>query len=154
MSQGTFAWIHSSARPTSRIDDRISPAVSSRCASRRVWPTSARFPGAEAAERARTERAAATYARLAELADETRLLRTRFRTQSADGGTAADRAALLRSRASVQDEAARLLEELSSLEPELADGHHARADETRAAAAADLEFAALLALQDTPAPTP
>ncbi|MFE7840148.1 hypothetical protein ACFU53_30055 [Streptomyces sp. NPDC057474] len=109
-----------------------------------------RFPGAEAAEKARVERAAATHARLAELADEARLLRTRFRTRSADGGSAADRAALLRSRASVQDEGARLLEELTGLEPELADEYRVRAEEARSLAAADREFADLLAQPGLP----
>ncbi|MDX3524718.1 hypothetical protein [Streptomyces scabiei] len=115
-----------------------------------------RFPGAEATERARTERAAATHSRLAELSDGTRLLRTRLRARTADGGTPVDRATLLRSRAAVQNEGARLLDELAALEPELADEYRTRVEEARtrveearSLAAGDHEFPDLFAPPNT-----
>ncbi|MGW7256763.1 hypothetical protein [Streptomyces sp. NPDC054834] len=108
-----------------------------------------RFPGAEAAERARRERAAAIRDRLDDLDAEIRLLHARFRTVTTDGAAPAARAPLLHRRADVHDEAARLLEELGRLEPDQATDHRARAEEHRHATVADREFAGLLDPQDT-----
>ncbi|MFE4626969.1 hypothetical protein [Streptomyces mirabilis] len=100
-----------------------------------------RFPDAEA-ERVRGVRAAAAADRLRALRDGTDHLTARFRAQAAAAPAA--RAAVLGRRAAVQDEAAQLLDELATLDPEQAASHRTAAEQCRAEAAADREFAALL----------
>ncbi|MFE7212473.1 hypothetical protein ACFU93_21265 [Streptomyces sp. NPDC057611] len=98
-----------------------------------------RFPDQEA-DRIRREQAAAIEARLSELRAEIAHLDHRFHHSSAP----ADRGGALRRRGEDRENAARLLDQLAAVEPELADDHHAAAERCRAEAAADREFANLL----------
>ncbi|HEX5597868.1 MAG TPA: hypothetical protein VFX61_17920 [Micromonosporaceae bacterium] len=82
-------------------------------------------------------------ARLRGLKDETDGLTRRFRALA--GTAPAARAGALRRRAEVHDAAAGLLDELGKLEPDRADEHRSSAEQYRAEAAADREFADLLA---------
>ncbi|WP_413754792.1 hypothetical protein [Streptomyces sp. MMBL 11-3] len=85
-----------------------------------------RSPGAEAAERARRERAATVRARLA---------------------APAARAEALHQLAALREEAAERHDGLAHLEPDTADTHQAAATQARDRAAQDREFAHLLASQ-------
>ncbi|MGW2725376.1 hypothetical protein [Streptomyces sp. NPDC001492] len=113
-----------------------------------------RFPGAEAAERARRERAVTVRASLAGLADAENRRQDHLHRLARDGAEPAERAAALRSLAELREESAERHDELAGLEPDHADSHRSAAAQARDRAAHDREFAALLAPQDTPAPAP
>ncbi|MET9562505.1 hypothetical protein [Streptomyces tauricus] len=110
-----------------------------------------RFPGAEAAERARRERAVTVRARLAVLADADDRRTADLHGLSRDSAAPADRAAALHDLAALREEAAERHAELAHLEPDTASTHQAAADQARDRAAQDREFAHLLAPQDAPA---
>ncbi|MFE7070439.1 hypothetical protein ACFU96_10165 [Streptomyces sp. NPDC057620] len=112
-----------------------------------------RFPGAEAAERARHERAVSVRARLAVLATAEERGQDDLHRLARTAAAPADRATALRHLAALREEGAGRHDELAALEPETADTHRAAAAQARDRAAHDREFAALLALQGTPAPT-
>ncbi|GGN45269.1 hypothetical protein [Streptomyces fuscichromogenes] len=109
-----------------------------------------RFPGAEAAERARRERAVTVRAGLAYA--ETRRRQDHLHRLARDGAEPGERAAALRSLADLREESAERYDELAVLEPDHAEAHRTAAAQARDHAAHDREFAALLARQDTPAP--
>ncbi|MCX4231797.1 hypothetical protein [Streptomyces ortus] len=113
-----------------------------------------RFPGAEAAERARRERAVTVRARLAVLADTDGRHQDELHRLARTGAAPADRAAALHHLAALREETAERHAELARLEPDTADTHHTAAAQARDRAAHDREFAALLTSQDTPTPTP
>ncbi|MFE2684492.1 hypothetical protein [Streptomyces mirabilis] len=113
-----------------------------------------RFPGAEATERARRERAVTVRARLAGLADAETRRQDHLHRLARDGAEPAERAAALRNLADLREERAERHDELAGLEPDHADSHRGAATQARDRAAHDREFAALLAPQDTPAPAP
>ncbi|MFC8660706.1 hypothetical protein [Streptomyces sp. NPDC057199] len=103
-----------------------------------------RFPGAEAAERARRERAVTVRARLAALAATEHRSQDDLHQMARDGAAPADRAAALRHLAELREENAERHAELAGLEPDHADTHHVVAAQARDRASHDREFAALL----------
>ncbi|WP_055631352.1 hypothetical protein [Streptomyces griseoruber] len=113
-----------------------------------------RFPGAEAAERARRERAVTVRARLAALAATQDRRQDDLHRLARDGAAPAARAEVLRDLADLREESAERHDELAGLEPDHADAHRAAAVQARDRAAHDLEFAHLLAPTHTPAPAP
>ncbi|WP_105973667.1 hypothetical protein [Streptomyces geranii] len=113
-----------------------------------------RFPGAEAAERARRERAVTVKARLAALAATEQRRQDDLHRLARDGAAPADRAETLRDLADLREENAERHDELAGLEPDHADTHRAAAVQARDRAAHDREFAALLTPQHTPATAP
>jgi hypothetical protein len=113
-----------------------------------------RFPGAEAAERARHERAVTVRARLAALAATEQRRQDDLHRLARDVAAPADRAAVLRHLAELREESAERHDELAGLEPDHTDTHRAAAAQARDRAAHDREFATLLAPQHTPAATP
>ncbi|TGZ12408.1 hypothetical protein DV517_75030 [Streptomyces sp. S816] len=104
-----------------------------------------RFPGAVAAETARRERAAALYAQLEPLDARLRGLYEEWRLLTEGGARPEARAAVLIRQAALEEEIAALYEELTAAEPELADEHRGSAERYRSNAAADREYAELLA---------
>ncbi|NGO40646.1 hypothetical protein [Streptomyces ureilyticus] len=105
-----------------------------------------RFPGAEAAAQARRERAAGLRARLVVLQNQLAAAEAVFRDLTDQRAAPADRAEALHRQADLREETAALYDQLSELEPgELAGVHRTRAELGRAAAAADREYAELLA---------
>ncbi|MFE2669246.1 hypothetical protein [Streptomyces mirabilis] len=110
-----------------------------------------RFPGAEAAERARRERAVAARARLAALAEAETRRQDDLHRLARDGAAPAERSEALRALAELREENAERHDELAGLEPDHADTHRAAAVQARGHAAHDREFAALLAPHGTQA---
>lgn len=107
-----------------------------------------RFPGAEAAERARRERAVAVRARLAVLAaDGTRRQDDLHRLAHA-GTEPTLRAESMHRLADLREESADRHDELAVLEPGQTEAHRTAAAQARDRAAHDREFAELLAPQD------
>lgn len=107
-----------------------------------------RYPGAEAAENARRERAAALHDRLNSLSGQLDDVHAKFRRLTDAAASPSARADSLRAQAALLEEAAALYEELTGAEPELADEHSARSEQRRGDAAGDREYAELLASRD------